>query len=223
MKQADPNFEVGDSVKVKEGVSDPDSDVDIGGWQGRIREIGEDESGRPLILVAWDSRTLKEMPRSYLEQSEMEGLDWQQFLLLVEDVEDAQSRDTQRDVDEAVDEIASSVYWYSLGEEGKRIQEVLTGVEDDWEAFKAWERYLEQNLRFPFEAVVSEYQEKGRLRQGDRIRVLEISVLDDLYGVIVSGKRGSESIDFPLCDLDVVGDGVNEQLVSDYAVWFANR
>jgi hypothetical protein len=104
-----------------------------------------------------------------------------------------------------------------------RIQEVLTGVEDEREASKAWGRYLEQNLRFPFEAEVSEYQERGRLRQGDRVWVLGISVLDDLYGVIVSGKRGSESIDFPLCDLDVVGDGVNEQVVSDYAVWFANR
>jgi hypothetical protein len=163
------------------------------------------------------------MPQSYLEQSETEGLDWQQFYLEVDDIQHAQSRDTQRDVDEVVDEIASRVYWHSLGEEGKRIQEVLTGVEDDWEAFKAWERHLEQNLRFPFEAVISEYQERGRLRQGDRIQILEISVLDDLYGVIVSGKRGSESIDFPLCDLAVVGQGVNEQVVSDYALWFANR
>ena len=150
-------------------------------------------------------------------------MDWQQFYLGVDDIQRAQSRDTQRDVDEVVDEIASRVYWYSLGEEGKRIQGVLTGVEDDWEAFKAWERHLEQNLRFPFEAVVSEYQERGRLRQGDRIQILEISVLDDLYGVIVSGKRGSESIDLPLCDLAVVGQGVNEQVVSDYALWFANR
>lgn len=153
----------------------------------------------------------------------MEGLDWQQFLLLVEDVEDAQRRDTQRNVDEVVDEIAPRVYWHSLGEEGRRIQEVVSGAEEEWEEFKAWERYLEQSLRLPFEAMVSEYQERGRLRQGDRVRVFGISDLDDLYGVIVSGKRDRESIDFPLCDLDVVGDGVNEQIVSDYAVWFANR
>jgi hypothetical protein len=142
MNRADLNFEVGDCVKVREGVGDPDSDVDISGWQGRVLEIAEDESGRPLILVAWDGYTLKEMPRSYLEQSEMEGLDWQRFLLLIEDIEHAQSRDTQRHVDEVVDEIYSRIGWYSLGEEGKRIQGVLSGVEDEWEAFKAWERYL---------------------------------------------------------------------------------
>lgn len=223
MNRSDLNFEVGDCVKVREGVGDPDSDVDISGWQGRVLEIAEDESGQTLIFVAWDSYTLKEMPRSYLEQSEMEGLDWQRFLLLIEDIEQAQSRDTQRDVDEVTDEFNSRIGWYSLGEDGKRIQRVLSGVEDEWEAFKVWERYLAENLRFPFEAVVSEYQDEGALQRGDRIRVQEISLLDDLYGVIVSGKWGRRSIDYPLCDLDVVGEGVNEQIVSDYALWFANR
>jgi hypothetical protein len=59
MTRANLNLEVGDSVKVKEGVDDPDSNVDISGWQGRILGIGEDENGQPWILVAWDSHTLK--------------------------------------------------------------------------------------------------------------------------------------------------------------------
>lgn len=223
MNKAGLNMEVGDCVKVREGVGDPDSDVDISGWQGRVLEITEDESGQTLIFVAWDSYTLKDIPRSYLEQSEMEGLDWQRFLLLIEDIDHAQSRDTQRDVDDVTDEIYSRIGWHSLGEEGKRIQGVLSGAEDEWEAFKAWERYLAENLRFPFETVVSEYQDEGALQLGDRILVQEISLLDDLYGVIVSGKWGRRSIVYPLCDLDVVGEGVNEQIVSDYALWFANR
>lgn len=41
--------------------------------------------------------------------------------------------------------------------------------------------------------------------------------------MIVSGKWDRRIIAFPLCDLDVVGGGVNEQMVSDYALWFANR
>lgn len=219
MKRAKPDFEIGDPVRVKGEVKDPGSNVDVSGWQGRILEIAEDESGQPLILVAWDSHTLKEIPRSFLEQSEMEGLDWQQFFLLVDDVEHAQSRDTQRDVDEVVDDIYSRIGWYFLGEEGKRIQNVLAGAKDEWEA---WRRYLEENLTFPFEAEVSEYQERGRLDYGDRIRVLEISMLDDLYGVIVSGKWGSRIVEFPLADLTVV-EGAGRQTVHDYAVWFANR
>ena len=34
-------FQVGDSVKVKDGTSDPDFGIDIGGWQGQIKEIAE--------------------------------------------------------------------------------------------------------------------------------------------------------------------------------------
>ena len=223
MRRANRNFKVGDSVRVKEGVHDPDSNMDLSGWHGRILEIEEDGSDQPLLLVAWDSQTLKQMPQSYLEQSEVEGMDWQQFYLGVDDVEPAPSRDTQRDVAEMVEEIASRTGWLSLGAEGKRIQQVLSGAKNEGEAFEAWEQYLEENLRFPFEAEVSEYQEKGRLRQGDRMTVVKISGLDDLYGVIVAGRWGSQKIEFPLCDLTVIGKGVNKQIVSDYAVWFANR
>jgi hypothetical protein len=48
-------------------------------------------------------------------------------------------------------------------------------VEGEMEELEAWQRYLKENLSFPFEARVSEYQEKGRLRQGDRVKVREIS------------------------------------------------
>jgi len=47
MNRADLNFEVGDCIKVRQGVGDPDSNTDISGWQGRILQIAEDEeSGR---------------------------------------------------------------------------------------------------------------------------------------------------------------------------------
>ena len=216
-------FEVGDSVRVKEGVTDPDSASNIGGWQGRISEIGEGPDGEPFVAAAWDSHTLRDMPEWYLEQSETEGLDWKRFVLRSEDLRHARSRDTQGEVDEAVEKIESRVYWFSLGAEGKRIREVLSDVEGEMEELEAWQRYLKENLSFPFEARVSEYKEKGRLRQGDRVKVREISVVDDLYGVIVSGKSGGESVDFPLCDLEAVNSGVDGQIVSDYGVWFANR
>lgn len=223
MHKTNPNFKVGSCIKVKKGITDPDSNVDLSGWQGRVLEIDEKRSGRPLLLVAWDSHTLRSMPQSYLEESEIEGLDWQQFYLEADDVEQVQYEDTQKDVDDAVREITSRIGWYSFGEEGKRIQKVLSGAKNEWEAFEAWERYLEENLRFPFEAEVSEYQGKGRLRQGDRLKVVSISAVDDLYGIIVACRWGSRKLDFPLCDLAVKCYNANKQMVSDYAVWFANR
>lgn len=223
MHETNPSFKVGASIKVKEGINDPDTNVDLSSWQGRVLKIEEGQSDHPLLLVAWDSHTLRSMPQSYLEQSEVEGMDWQQFYLKADDVEHAQSRDTQKDVNDAISEITSRIGWYSYGEEGKRIQKVLSGAKSEWEAFEAWERYLEDNLMFPFEAEVSEYQEKGRLRQGDRLKVMSITAVDDLYGIIVTCRWGSRKVDFPLCDLAVKGSGVNKQMVSDYAVWFANR
>ncbi|CAN5813552.1 hypothetical protein BH20ACT11_BH20ACT11_04010 [soil metagenome] len=217
------DFEVGDSVRVKEGVTDPDSNLDISGWHGRVVEISEDNEGQPLILIVWDSRTLQNMPKWYLEESETAGYDWRQFFLWATDIEPAQRRDTNEDVDRVVEEIEFQIHWLSLGEEGRRIQQVLSGVRGEMEELRAWEGYLKENLTFPFEAEVSEHQEKTPLRQGDRVRVWEISIVDDLYGVIIAGRWEGESIDFPLCDLDVVGNGVNGQIVSDYGVWFANR
>lgn len=88
----------------------------------------------------------------------------------------------------------------------------------------AWEDYLAKHLSFPFEAEVSEYQERGPLQAGDRVTVQGISDVDDLYGIIARLRHDRERYTFPLCDLEVADeDSPNHQTVQDYAVWFANR
>ena len=58
MKEED--FKIGDSVFVRKGVIDPDYDIDISGWQGRITRINR------FIEIQWDSITLKNMPLELL-------------------------------------------------------------------------------------------------------------------------------------------------------------
>jgi hypothetical protein len=71
------NLKIGDSVKVKEGMMCPDlEDLCIGGWQGSISEVGEDNDANDLICIRWDSITLKNMPRYFLDQSEDAGLEY---------------------------------------------------------------------------------------------------------------------------------------------------
>ena len=55
-------FKKGESIRVKQGISDPDyPSIDINGWQGRIVEFdGEDEDGE-LYIIAWDSISLRNM------------------------------------------------------------------------------------------------------------------------------------------------------------------
>ena len=60
MKKKRSSLKIGNSVKVKEGMQCPDlADLCIGGWQGRVSEIGEGDDGNGIICIRWDSITLK--------------------------------------------------------------------------------------------------------------------------------------------------------------------
>ncbi len=94
---------------------------------------------------------------------------------------------------------------------------------DEVAVFRIWHAYLEEHLVFPFAATVEEYQ-RGPVRQGARVKVLDITFLDETYGTIVATKLKDEVYELPLCDLKVTGADVKmRQLVDDYVVWFANR
>jgi hypothetical protein len=56
---------------------------------------------------------------------------------------------------------------------------------------EAWEEHLEENLSFPFEAEVSEWQDRGPLRTGDRVKVKSIFEADDHYSILVEVRRRS--------------------------------
>jgi len=211
-------FKVGDSVRVKKGVKCPDDDsVSLAGWQGRIFEIED----RDLIGVRWDSITLKQMPREYIQQSEEEGTGWAEMYLSVDDLEPASARDSKETADQVRQEVESTSSWFGDGEEGQRILQVIENAEDEVEA---WHDHLAQVLTFPFDAEVSEPQDRGRLDYGDKVRVHGISDADDLYGVLVSVTHGRNRFVFPLCDLTVQDKkSPNYRPVKDYCVWFANQ
>jgi len=83
---------------------------------------------------------------------------------------------------------------------------------------------LRLTLKFPFHPEVHEPQDRGPLRQGDKVIVLGIVEAVDLYGVIVDVNRGRRKYQVPLCDLQVIEKkSPNYQPVKDYRVWFANR
>ncbi len=218
----DSRLKVGDSVVVKAGVKDPDKGNDLGGWQGRVIAI-EDDS----VDIAWDSLTLKAMPISMIEWCEEEGLDWAEMRLALDEVGVVKPRDTKSDVAKVKRKLASKHGWVALGEEGKRIQKVLAGVEADnmMEALAAWRDYLEATLTFPFDCFVAESQDRGPMHAGDKVKVTSINeVEDDMYGLIADFRVGHRKYAFPLCDLEATDEkSANYQPVKDYVVWFANR
>lgn len=216
-------FKAGDSIVVKPGVQDPDLDIEIGRWQGRLEK---DPDADGLVMIAWDSITLRNTPDAVIAQCVEQGLDWTQMGLSAGEIVPTNPRDSAEDVERAIDELSKKHAWSWLGEEDERIGKVLVGIDPDDEMglLDAWEEYLSENLGFPFEAQISEYQERGPLQAGDRLKVTGIGLVDDLCGIIVDVRRGRKKSAFPLCDLEVVGKrSPNYQIVDDYAVWFANR
>jgi hypothetical protein len=180
----------------------------------------------PVIGFAFDSITLREMPAWHIKDCEQKGLDWSMIYLSPDEVEPAKPRDSERDVRRVKRRLAAQVGWLGIGPEGERIQAVVNLAKStrEWDIMLAWEKYLKQNLQFPFEAVVDEFQEYGPLRAGDRLTVLGIVDTDDLYGVIVACHKGRQHLDFSLADLAAVDEASpNAQPIDDYRVWFANR
>ena len=209
------------------GVADPDYGFDMSGWQGRVTENNDaDEQGNPLVSIAWDSITLKQMPVEIIERCEEDGLDWSVMVLYASEVISALPRDKIHQVDRVKAEIDDAHEMDHLGEQGRRIQQVLNSASKKGEMgrFKAWEKHLKEKITFPFDAEVSEHQEHGPIRIGEQVSVLGIEIVDDSYGIIVSIKTKRGHYDFPLCDLEALPDtSPNYQPLNDYVVWFANR
>lgn len=220
-------FRVGDTVRVKEGVRYPDvPDIDISGWQGRITDIDQMTDDPPVVGLAWDSIALRSLPAWLIEESVEEGLNWSEIYLEATELEHTPARDRADDVRQTLAEVEALYRWSYLGEEGSRINAVLANIaaNDRLGQLRAWERHLDATLKFPFEAEVVEFQERGRLRTGDILQVLGIEMVDDLYGVIVHCRRRRETLDAPLADLECTNvQSANYEPVKDYAVWFANR
>ena len=96
--------------------------TDIGGWQGRVTEIKSIQPGKMTVMFQWDSLSLKRMPASAIQRCEEKGLDWTMMGLYFEEVERAEPRDAQEDVDAIIDELSAQHAWDHLGKQGRHIQ-----------------------------------------------------------------------------------------------------
>jgi hypothetical protein len=216
-------WKMGDMVRVKDGFIDEETDHDMSGWQGRIKEFYPDAG---TALIEFDSLTIKAMPPTYIRRCEEEGYSWNEYGFELEWLEAARPRDSQHDVAAMINDRSGEFRYAHLGEEGRAMDDILGDVDpdDEVEAFQVWAEHLSNHLTFPFAAAVSEFQERGPLQAGDQVKVHGIETVDDFYGVIVQVRRSRKVSYFPLCDLKVLDpSSPNHDLVQLYAVWFANR
>lgn len=216
-------LKINDSVKVKHGIKDPDNEqFDLANWQGRIIEINASNAAEVLVTIAWDSLTLRAMPKQFVEESIRDGLDFAEMTLLADEVELVEARDNPQDSNEVIQALESENSWADLGEQGKRIQAVEDACEHDFALVEHWFEYLENNVELPVKAQYIGNSNRN-LRFGAEILINGFADADDHYGVIGSAIYQKRWLQVPLCDLKVLESSKKTEALEDYIVWFANH
>ena len=195
----------GDSVRVLPGVKDQDVDTELGGWLGRIEGIDKDKE--TYIYIAWDSITLKQMPREYIMSALDEGYEYCRMWLEDIEVEPAKPRDRPEDVEEAVSELFEKYESGHRCEEEQLIRQILD-CEDlsvTEETQNKFYKYFQEHIKYPCiltgtedfsweEPYVlgvfddREYQllKKTKPSYTDKYYLKEpVKIIDELYGIIL--------------------------------------
>ena len=223
-ESAIPRFKVGDKVRVKSGVNDPDfPDIPLGGWSGTVAEITE-HKGQIECVFELDERTLKSLHPIYLKRCERDGLAFEIMGLKEEDLE-------LDDGTPVALEHPTEIKTPPLSEKDQddRIRAVFGLTHDDPlplvspETLSAYCDYLAANLKLP---IVTSYWEKSNAFTSKKVSVsittLEAPVEEEfdeecgLFGIAAT-KEGEMEI--PLESLDLKKQDPNYRLISDYTYW----
>lgn len=242
------NLKIGDSVIVNEGVNDPDfNDFSIGGWQGRIIHISDDEAN-PLIEIEWDSLTLKQIPQEFIINAHDSWTDFTSMNLNVDEIEVTTPRDSEADAESIRNELHKKHPFISVDQQEKNIFEILSNPdssvnEDNLETYLL---HLKKTIEYPCLLTGSEdfaweepyllggwdkkEYEKLKKTQPSYTDIFELIGFDETLeedgrGLFVTVKRISDRKKFtlPLWDLKATDkQSGNYLLISDYSFWMTN-
>jgi len=213
-------FKIGDFVKVKNGIKDPDYDfIFTDDSQGEITEIDG-----TLLTIEFDNKTVADFDLDYLIQIIKDGAEGNEICLEASDVE----LTSERDWTDQEEQIANvRLYWIWRFEDN--LKEYLNyfsevDVDNEYEIYYTWINYLNEKLQFPLETEVVE-SDSGGLRFGEKVKLLDIEEeVDEKYGVLGIGKAQKGAITCPICNLEVIDKkSKSYQPLKDYYIWFANR
>ena len=222
---APSTFAVGNRVRVRKGVTDPDyPDIPLGGWTGTVLETYEqDENGRS-VLVEWDESALRQMHPVYRYRCERDGLDIDSITLGEGDLE--------LNVGEAVPLEQPATLQprpLDLGDQNDRIRAVFKLTSDeplpaptlDWLA--RYHSYFLEHVRFPLDA---EYAKMNAYTPGaeEEVRFLALLPMEQVRvenGLLAEIERpNGERSTVELFDLETPRNPYVRQLIGDYSYWF---
>lgn len=219
------HFNLGERVRVKHGVRDPDfPDVPLGGWAGTIKEANH-AKGENTYLVEWSRATLGGMHPVYRKRCERDGLELETMWLGEDDLEP--DDDTPLAIDQPTKIVTKSL---SEKDQDDRVRMVFGLTHDDplpgvnHKTLLAYHRYLSKHLSFPFKA---RYEKPIGWSKRVEMPVTVTGLLradeceiDEQYGIIATGRDPEERVDFPLADVKIEASSPRCRMVGDYAHWF---
>jgi len=226
-KSGFPRFQVGDKVRVRQGLHDPIlTETHLGGWSGTIKEIEQSED-EITYEIEWDKRTLDGMHPAYRKSCERDGLEMETMWL---DEEYVEPDDGTPVPIEQPTEIKTPPL--SEKDQDDRVRMAFGLTHDDPlpdvspETLMTYYRYLAANLKFPF--FISYWAKSGPF--SSKKVIVPISRLDPpvedefdeeagLYGI---GVDQDEEIEIPLAEIELKKKEANYRLISDYSYWFHN-
>lgn len=205
---------------------DPDyEDQCIGGWSGTISEIDRN-SDPPMILIAWDHKTLTELiGEEVLARADRLGLDGEFMWLEFSDIERAdQAQGTQPPQPAKLGARLREGHGEPLSEDEVRVARIFGLPEDEElpevteETLEVYHQYLSSRLRFPFDGEYT--RETGPLEDTSYdIRVtglVDEEDCEEFYGLLCEGREGRRRVVVPLAEIDVDSGTSNFQLIDDY-------
>lgn len=221
-----PRFQVGDRVRVKQGIRDADyPDMPLGGWAGTISEVHDDG----MYTVRWSQETLAAIHPVFLKRCERDGIDLEQYWLEGDDLEpDAGGPLTI----ESPTKIRTKRL--SPKDQDDRVRMVFDLTTDDplpavdYDTLETYREHLAKHLVFPFDAKYT--AETGPLSsKTTKVHVIGLgdpdaeSMIDDTYGILCVAEHEGRNLTLPLGDLEVPKGNTNWQLIEDYGYWFWNN
>ena len=220
-------FSMGNAVRVRPGVTDPDfPDTPLGGWEGTIAKV---ENGNPpTYLIRWNQKTLFTIHPIYRKRCERDGLDFEEMWLGEEDLE----LDTGGAV--ALEQPTKIVTPpLSMKDQDDRVRAVFGLTRDDLlpevddTCLRTYCKYLAANLKFSFTATWTREAGFGGVSEQVTIHALggveDDPWIDGMYGILCRAKMSSGEGELPLAEVDKVKGKPNEQIVEDSRYWFWNH
>ena len=226
-KKAPAKFALGDLVRVRSGVTDPDfPDIPLGGWAGKITEV--EDGDLPLYLIRWNQDTLKNMHPVYRKRCERDGLDHEEMRLGENELEHDAGGPV---ILEQPSKIVTPPL--SMKAQDDRIRVVFGLTRDDLppnvdeDSLRTYYKYLAAKLTFPVEATWAKEGGLGEVTEEVSILALgrfeDDPWIDDMYGILCNAKMNRGEGELPLAEMEKVKGKPNKQLIEDYSYWFWNN